>query len=144
MTPPHSFYFEEIEPGMRASLEKAITEADVRAFAAVTGDCNPVHLDPDYAATTPFKRQVAHGMLTAGLISAVFGTKLPGPGAIYVSQTLNFRAPVFLGDVVTAEVQAIETFPAKNRVRFDCVCLVAGKSVLTGEAMLIVPSRPAG
>jgi 3-hydroxybutyryl-CoA dehydratase len=142
MIVPTSYHFEDIEPGMRASLEKTITEADIRAFAGVTGDSNPVHLDAEYAAATPFKRQVAHGMLTAGMLSAVFGMKLPGPGAIYVSQTLNFRAPVYLGDTVTAEVQAVEIYPARHRVRFDCVCRVADRIVLTGEAMLIVPVRP--
>jgi len=98
MTELRTFYFDELEPGMAAELQKTVSAEDVIAFAGLTGDCNPIHLDADYAAATPFKKRVAHGMLTGSLLSAVFGTRLPGPGAIYVSQTLNFRAPVFLGD----------------------------------------------
>ncbi|MFZ4805789.1 MAG: MaoC family dehydratase [Hyphomicrobiaceae bacterium] len=138
-----SYYFEDLEPGMEARLVKTITEADVIGFATVTGDCNPIHLDPVYAAATPFKSRVAHGMLTGGLLSAVFGTTMPGPGAIYVSQTMNFRAPVMLGDTVTAVVRVVELFGPKRRVRFDCECRVGDKTVLSGEAMLIVPGRPA-
>lgn len=138
-----SYFFEDLEPGMEATLERTITDADIRGFAAVTGDCNPIHLDDDYAIATPFKTRVAHGMLTGGLLSALFGTVMPGPGAIYVSQTLNFRAPVLLGDTVTARVSVMELYAAKRRARFDCACLVGDKLVLTGEAMLIVPGRPA-
>lgn len=137
-----SFFYEDLEPGMEASLSKTITDADIRAFADVTGDHNPIHLDADYAAKTPFKMRVAHGMLTGGLLSAIFGTILPGPGAVYVSQTLNFRAPVLLGDTVVARVRVTELFEAKRRVRFDCACSAAGRLVLSGEAMLIVPARP--
>ena len=90
-----------------------------------------------------FKGRIAHGMLTAGYISAVFGMEMPGPGAIYISQTLNFKAPVRIGDVVTAKVKVVELFAAKRRARFECVCLVNGKAVLEGEAMLMVPGRPA-
>ena len=89
-----SYAFEDLALGMEATYARAVTDADIIAFAGVTGDHNPVHLDAAYAATTPFKTPISHGMLTAGYISAVFGMKLPGPGAIYVSQTLNFRAPV--------------------------------------------------
>jgi 3-hydroxybutyryl-CoA dehydratase len=112
------------------------------AFAEVTGDKNPVHIDEDYAAKTMFKGRIAHGMLTAGYISAVFGMELPGPGAIYVSQTLNFRAPVRIGDHAIAQVKVVELIPAKRRARFDCVCTVADKPVLEGEAILMVPKRP--
>jgi 3-hydroxybutyryl-CoA dehydratase len=143
MTELRTYYFDELEPGMSAELQKTVSAEDVIAFAGLTGDCNPIHLDPDYAAATPFKRRVAHGMLTGSLLSAVFGTRLPGPGAIYVSQTLNFRAPVFLGDTVTARVRVHELYPVKSRVRFDCECLVGDRAVLTGEAMLIVPTRAA-
>ena len=138
-----SYAFEDLALGMEATYARAVTDADIIAFAGVTGDHNPVHLDAAYAATTPFKTRIAHGMLTAGYISAVFGMKLPGPGAIYVSQTLNFRAPVRHGDHVTALVRIVDLIPAKRRARFDCLCTVAGKTVLEGEAILMVPGRQA-
>ena len=137
------YFFEDLELGMEADVQKAVTEADIIAFAAVSGDKNPVHLDEAYAAKTMFKGRIAHGMLTAGYISAVFGMELPGPGAIYVSQTLNFKGPVRIGDVVTAKVKLVELLTAKRRARFDCVCSVNGKAVLEGEAVLMVPARPA-
>jgi 3-hydroxybutyryl-CoA dehydratase len=128
---------------MQASFAKTVSEADVVSFAEVTGDKNPVHLDPAYAAKTIFKTTIAHGMLTAGYISAVFGMEMPGPGAIYVSQTLNFRAPVREGDRVVAKVRVMELYPTKRRARFECVCSVGDKIVLEGEAVLMVPARPA-
>ena len=137
------YRFEDLEPGMEASLARTVTAADILAFAEITGDRNPVHLDPEYAARTIFKEPIAHGMLTAGHISAVFASELPGPGAIYVSQTLNFRAPVKAGDRVVAKVRIMEVYPAKRRVRFECTCRVDGKPVLEGEAVLMVPGRPA-
>jgi 3-hydroxybutyryl-CoA dehydratase len=137
------YYFEDLELGMEASFAKTVTAADILAFAEITGDWNPVHLDREYAAKTVFREPIAHGMLTAGYISAVFGSEMPGPGAIYVSQTLNFRAPVKVGDKVAARVRVVELYPAKRRARFDCVCEVDGKTVLEGEAVLMVPQRPA-
>lgn len=137
------YYFEDLQLGMEASFAKTVTAADILAFAEITGDWNPVHLDTEYAAKTVFREPIAHGMLTAGYISAVFGSEMPGPGAIYVSQTLNFRAPVRIGDEVVAKVRVMELYPAKRRARFDCTCEVAGKTVLEGEAVLMVPSRPA-
>jgi 3-hydroxybutyryl-CoA dehydratase len=138
-----AYFFEDLELGMEASFAKTVTEADIVGFAEVTGDKNPVHLDADFASRTFFKERIAHGMLTAGYISAVFGMELPGPGAIYVSQTLNFKGPVRIGDEVIAKVTLAELFPAKRRARFDCVCTVGGKPVLGGEAILMVPARPA-
>jgi 3-hydroxybutyryl-CoA dehydratase len=135
------YFFEDLELGMEASFAKTVTEADVVSFAEVTGDRNPVHLDPDFAAKSIFKGRIAHGMLTAGYISAVFGIELPGPGAIYVSQTLNFKAPVRAGDRVIAKVRVVELYPAKRRARFECSCTVEGKTVLEGEAVLMVPTR---
>jgi 3-hydroxybutyryl-CoA dehydratase len=137
------YYFEDLELGMEASVVRTVTAADILAFAEITGDWNPVHLDADFAAKTVFRQPIAHGMLTAGYISAVFGCELPGPGAIYVSQTLNFRAPVRVGDSVLAKVRVVELYPAKRRVRFECVCHVDGKAVLEGEAVLMVAARPA-
>lgn len=136
-----TYDFEDLELGMEASLQKLVTEGDIIAFAEATGDKNPVHLDAEYAAKTRFGERIAHGMLTASYISAVFGMKLPGPGVIYVSQTLNFRAPVKIGQTVTAKVRVVELFPAKRRARFECICSADGKVVLEGEAVLMVPAR---
>lgn len=138
-----AYFFEDLELGMEASFAKTVTEADIIGFADVTGDKNPVHLDAEFAARTMFKQRIAHGMLTASYISAVFGMELPGPGAIYVSQTLNFKGPVRIGDEVVAKVKVAELFPAKRRARFDCVCTVNGKPVLDGEAILMISPRPA-
>lgn len=138
-----TYYFEDLELGMEASFQKVVTDQDIVAFAEVTGDKNPVHLDADYAAKTMFKERIAHGMMTASYISAVFGMELPGPGVIYISQTLNFRAPVKIGDTVTAKVRVVELFPAKRRARFECACLLPnGKPAIEGEAILMVPARP--
>jgi len=136
-------FFEDLSVGQEASLSKTVTEADIAAFAEISGDKNPVHLDAQYAAGTMFKERIAHGMLSAAYISAVFGMKLPGPGAIYISQTLNFKAPVKIGDTVVALVKLAELIPEKRRARFECVCSVNGKPVVQGEAMLMVPARPA-
>jgi len=137
-----AYMFEDLGIGMEASYARTVTQEDIVQFADVTGDRNPVHLDAAYAAKTMFKEPIAHGMLTAGYISTVFGMELPGPGAIYVSQTLNFRGPVRVGDHVVAKVRVMELYPAKRRARFDCICLVDGKPVLEGEAVLMVPGRP--
>jgi 3-hydroxybutyryl-CoA dehydratase len=134
-------YLEDLEIGQTAELRRTVTAPDIDAFAAVTGDTNPVHLDEAYAAATQFKGRIAHGMLSAGYISAVLGTRLPGPGAIYVSQTLNFRRPVRIGDEVTAEVKVTAIDPARGRVTFATQCVVAGKTVAEGEAVVIVPRR---
>jgi 3-hydroxybutyryl-CoA dehydratase len=123
-------------------MERLVTGADIDTFAAVTGDDNPVHLDEAYAAGTPFGGRVAHGMLSAGYISAVIGSKLPGPGAIYVSQSLRFRRPVRIGDTVTARVEVTAIDAARGRVTFRTLCLVDGKPVVEGEAEIRVPRRP--
>ena len=136
-------FFEDLSVGREASLSKTVTEADIAAFAEISGDKNPVHLDAQYAAGTIFKERIAHGMLSAAYISAVFGMKLPGPGAIYISQTLNFKAPVKIGDTVITTVKVVELIPEKKRARFECVCSVNGKPVVQGEAVLMVPARPA-
>lgn len=127
---------------MEASVSKTVTMGDIEAFAGVSGDYNPVHMDAAYAAKTIFKDIIAHGLLTASYISTVFGMKMPGPGAIYVSQSLNFKAPVKVGDEVEARVVVVDLMPAKRRARFDCFCTVNGKTVLDGEAIMLVPARP--
>ena len=143
MTTTQGHFLEDLKVGQEASMSKTVTEADIIAFANVSGDKNPVHLDPAYAATTMFKERIAHGMLSAGYISAVFGMTLPGPGSIYISQTLNFKAPVKIGDTVTTTVKIIEIIPEKKRARFETVCSVGGKPVLAGEATLMIPVRGA-
>ncbi len=135
-------YFEELEVGMSDSFAKPITEQDVETFAEISGDNNPVHLDAEYAATTMFKERIAHGILTASLLSAVLGTKLPGPGCIYLSQTLKFKAPVKLGEEVVATATVKELIEGKGRVVIACDCSVDGKTVLEGEAVMMVPRRP--
>jgi len=132
---------DQLNIGEKASLTKQITESDVFRFAEVTGDRNPIHIDPEYASRTRFKERIAHGMLTASLISAVIGNHLPGPGNIYVSQSLAFTAPVKLGDVIEAEVEIIEKIPERNRVRLRTVCRNQdGTVVIDGEAV-VLPRR---
>ena len=136
-------YLEDLEIGQTAELKRTVAEADLQAFAEVTGDTNPVHLDEAYAASTQFKGRIAHGMLSAGYISAVMGTVLPGPGAVYVSQTLRFRRPVRIGDEVTAQVKITDIDAARGRVTLTTACAVGGKTVVDGEAVAVVPRRPA-
>lgn len=139
--PTAQYDFEDIDVGMEAAVTKVITEFDVIAFAGLSGDKNPIHLDEAYAKSTRFGARIAHGMLTASLISAVLGTRLPGPGAVYMSQSLFFRAPVRIGATVEARVTVVETIPAKARVRLACVCTVEDTVVLEGEALMMVPKR---
>ena len=125
----------------KRQLQKHVTDRDIEMFAEVSTDHNPVHLDDDYAQDTIFEGRIAHGMLTAGLISAVIGEQLPGHGAIYMSQSLKFLAPVRPGDLVYAEVKVTDIQIDKRRVKLDCKCEVDGKNVLVGEAMVLAPSR---
>jgi 3-hydroxybutyryl-CoA dehydratase len=134
-------YFEDLSVGQKASFGKTITEADIVLFAAVTGDTNPMHLNEEYAKGTIFKERIAHGMLAAGLITKVLGTQLPGPGTIYMSQTLKFRAPVRIGETVTATVEVKALHPDKHRATLSTICTVKGEPVLEGEAYVSVPSR---
>jgi 3-hydroxybutyryl-CoA dehydratase len=137
-------FFEDLSVGMTETLSKTIASSDVVGFAEVTGDRNPIHLSEHFAAKTPFGTRIAHGLYTASLISAVLGTRLPGPGAIYISQTLNFRAPVKIGDTVQVKVSVAELLPEKFRARLACHCAVDGDTVLDGEAWVKVPSKDAG
>lgn len=134
----HGYYLEDLQVGMSAVYSKTVTEADIIMFAGVSGDTNPVHLDEAFAAETPFKGRIAHGMLGASLLSTVFGTKLPGPGCIYVSQDLRFKAPVRIGDTVVAKVTISEIVPEKRRVTFACECRVGDTVVIDGAATLMV------
>lgn len=132
---------EDIQVGMRDSFAKTVTEADIVLFAGVTGDTNPVHIDAEAAATTLFKQRIAHGMLSAGLVSAVLGTRLPGPGCIYLSQSLKFLAPVMIGDTVKAVCEVTAVVAEKKRVTLKTSCYVRDKLVLDGEAVMMVGSR---
>ena len=136
--------FEDLSVGMREVYLKEVKSSDVLGFAELTGDRNPIHLSEHFAARTPFGGRIAHGLYTAGLISAVIGTRLPGPGAIYLSQTLRFTAPVRIGDTVEASVEVVELMPEKCRARLACMCNVGDTKVLEGEALVKVPTRSEG
>ncbi len=136
-------FFEDLSVGQKASFGKTITEADIVLFAAVTGDTNPMHLNEEYAKNAFFGERIAHGMLAAGLITKVMGTQLPGPGTIYLSQSLRFRKPVRIGDTVTATVEITALNAGKHRVTLRTICAVKGEPVLEGEALVTVPSRAA-
>ncbi len=139
--PRGTICIEDIEIGMSRHLLKTVTDRDIELFAEVSTDRNPVHLDDDYARDTIFEGRIAHGMLTAGLISAVIGEQLPGHGTVYLGQTLKFMAPVRPGDMVEARVSVLDINHAKRRVTLDCRCLVGDTVVLKGEAVVLAPSR---
>ena len=139
--PRGTICIEDIEIGMSRSLRKIISDRDIELFAEVSTDHNPVHLDDDYAQDTIFEGRIAHGMLTAGLISAVIGEQLPGHGTVYLGQTLKFLAPVRPGDMVEAIVTVTDMDIAKRRVTMDTHCEIDGKKVLKGEAVVLAPSR---
>jgi 3-hydroxybutyryl-CoA dehydratase len=131
--------FEELAVGQTAAIRKTITETDIGVFAGLTGDFNPIHMDADFAAGTRFQSRIAHGMLTAGLISHVLGMRLPGTGAIYLGQTLRFSAPVRAGDTIEARAEVIELMPVQRRVRLRTVCTnQRGETVLQGEALMLM------
>ncbi len=139
--PFQTLHFEDLSMGMTETYSKEVKSSDVVGFAEITGDRNPVHLSEHFAAKTPFKGRIAHGLYTASLISAVIGTRLPGPGAIYISQTLQFLAPVKIGDTVDATVWVIELNPERRRAKLHCQCKIGDTVVLEGEAMVKVPRR---
>ena len=137
----HGYYFEDLEIGMHDIFAKTITDADIITFAGISGDTNPVHLNHEFASETIFEGRIAHGMLTASFVSTVIGTKLPGPGCIYVSQSLRFKAPVRSGDTVNAVCTVDKLIPEKKFIELKTVCSVNGKVVVDGEATIMVPSR---
>lgn len=141
--PAEGFRLEDLEAGMTARCARTMTEADVVLFAGVSGDCNPLHLNEAYASTTQFGSRIVHGLLPASLISAVIATHLPGPGSIYVSQNLAFRAPVRIGDTVEAEVTVFEIHARTNRVCLWTACRVGGRAVIDGDAVVLVRPRDA-
>ncbi|MBI1250278.1 MAG: (R)-hydratase [Alphaproteobacteria bacterium] len=136
-----SVFFEDLTLGMAAESSRQVTEADVMAFAQVSGDHNPVHLDADYAAGTIFKERIAHGMLSASFISALIAGELPGEGSIYLSQTLMFRRPVKLGATVVTRVSVAALDAEKGRVTLACASSVDGKPVIEGEAVILAPRK---
>ncbi len=135
------YCIEDLSVGMTAVFAKTVTEADIVLFAGISGDINPVHLNHEFATETMFEGRIAHGMLTASFISTVIGTKLPGPGSIYLKQSLNFRAPVRAGDTVRARVNITEVNAEKRRIVMDTVATIGEQIVLDGEATIMVPSR---
>ena len=141
MNNQHGYYLEDLTIGMESSYQKTITETDIDAFAALTGDTNPVHLDSEYAAITPFKARIAHGMLSAGLISTVLGTQLPGPGCIYLEQQIKFKAPVFIGDTLVATVTVADINQRRGRVSLKTQCFVDTKLVADGTASMMVDKK---
>jgi len=136
-----TIYIEDMEVGLSRSISKTIGDKEIAQFAEVSEDHNPVHMDEDYAKGTMFKGRIAHGMLTSALLSAIIGEQLPGHGTIYLTQNIKFLAPVRPGEHVTATVTVAEIFLEKKRVRLDCACYVGDKKVLSGDAMVLAPSR---
>jgi len=136
------YFFEDLEVGMTAAYARTIGPADLVMFAGMSGDTNPMHLNEEYAQQTMFGGTIAHGMLCSSFISTVVGTRLPGPGCVYVSQTLKFKAPVRPGDTVTARATVNELIPEKDRCILETVCTVGEKVVISGEAQVLVPRRP--
>lgn len=133
--------FEDVKIGMEETYSRTVTAEDIDKFAAASGDTNPFHLDEAFAASTAFGGRIAHGLLVASYFSTILGTKLPGPGSIYVSQTLKFRAPVYIGDTAVARVRVASKNDEKFRVTLECQCTVKGESVLDGEAVVRIPSH---
>jgi 3-hydroxybutyryl-CoA dehydratase len=139
----NGYDIEDLEPGMSATFAKTITEADIVLFAGASGDNNAVHINEEFAQTTAFKGRIAHGMLTASVISAAIAGRLPGPGTVYLGQNLRFKAPVRPGDTVHATVTVKEIFPEKRRVSLTTVCTVNGKVVIDGDALVMPTAREA-
>jgi len=134
---------DQLKVGDSASFAKTVSESDIYLYAGITGDFNPAHVNETYAKGTFFKTRIAHGMLTAGFISAILANQLPGPGTIYLKQELSFLAPVHIGDTITASVEIIELIAQKNRIRLKTTCTNQdGVVVLSGEAMVMPPKTP--
>ena len=135
------YFFEELELGMTAAYARTIGPADLVMFAGISGDTNPMHLNEEYAAATMFEGTIAHGFLCSSFISTVIGTRLPGPGCVYVSQSLKFKAPVRPGDTVTARAKIVELDTGRNRAKLRTTCMVGSTVVIDGEAVVLVPRR---
>ncbi len=144
MQSEHGYYFEDLSIGMSESYTRTVTDADIQQFAELSGDTNPLHLDDEFAATSRFEKRIAHGMLSGSYISTIVGTKLPGPGCLYRNQTLQFRAPVFIDDEVTATVTITGLEERRGLVTLDTVCRVGDTDVIRGEAIMVAPKRTGG
>lgn len=142
MSEMQTIYFEDLRVGMRETTRNVVTKEKVAAFAEISGDHNPIHLDEVYAATTPFGGCIAHGVFTASFVSAAIATRLPGPGSIYISQSLSFRAPVMIGATVETTVEVIELIERGRRVKLKCECRVGDQVALTGEAEVKATAKP--
>ena len=140
-TEVHGYYLEDLKVGMTAVYTKTVTEADIATFAGVSGDTNPIHLSDDFAKTTMFEGRIAHGMLSASFISTLIGTRLPGPGAIYMSQSLKFLAPVRPGQTVNTRATVTDINHEKARITLHTQCMVSDEVVIEGEALIKVPVR---
>ena len=137
-----TYYIDQLKPGMSESYTRTVSESDIQKFGEVSGDMNPAHFDEAYAATTPFKTRIAHGVLSASYISTVLGMKMPGPGTIFMQLLTRFKAPVKIGETVVTMCTVREMVPEKRRVTFDCVCKVGDLVVVEGEALVMAPARP--
>ena len=136
-----SIPLEDIHPGMKVSYSQTITDADIKAFAGISGDHNPVHVSEHYAEQSRFGKRIAHGLMSAGFFSALFGMRLPGPGCVYVSQSLQFKRPVYINDTVVAAVEVTKVDRERRRVFFNTECTVGTKRVITGEAEIYIPPQ---
>ena len=134
-----SWRIEDLREGMTACYSQTITDYDVKAFAGISGDHNPIHVDDEYASRSRYKRRIAHGFHSASFFSAIFGTQLPGKGCVYASQSLSFKRPVYLGDTVTASVTVIGIDLESKKVDFETVCKVRNKIVTSGTAQIFLP-----
>lgn len=143
MTAFQTIYFEDLRVGMRETSRNEVTKEKVAAFAEISGDHNPIHLDDAFAATTPFGGCIAHGVFTASFVSAIIATRLPGPGSIYISQSLSFRAPVMVGAMVETTIEVLELIERGRRVKLKCECRVGDKLVLEGEAEVKATAKSA-
>ncbi len=137
----HGYYIEDLALGMSTSYGRTVTETDIANFAGVSGDTNPLHLNAEFAATTRFKQRIAHGMLSAAYISTLIGNRLPGPGCLYIAQTLRFVAPVRIGDTVIATATVTDIDTARRRVKLSTICRVGDTVVVDGEAETLVETR---
>ncbi len=143
MTYKEGYKYEDLSVGMTHQTEHVITEKDIELFAEVSGDRNPLHMDEEFAKKTPFGQRIAHGALTASYISGILGNDLPGPGSIFVGLNMRFRRPVLIGSLVIVKVEVVEMKERGHRVTLKVSCNVDGKAAISGEALVMVPSRDA-
>lgn len=134
-----SIPIEDIKVGMRVSYSQTITDADIKAYAGLSGDHNPVHVNEEYASESRYGRRLAHGLMSVGFFSALFGMRLPGPGCVYVSQNIQFKRPVYINDTVTATAEVTDVCIKKKRVFFSTNCYVKNKLVISGDAEIYIP-----